>query len=410
MTAVDRSQPELTVEHAEVVRATLPLIAGAVDEITEVFYRRLFDDHPELRRDLFNRGNQAQGSQSRALAASIAVYATYLVDPELPHPASMLARIGHKHASLGITADQYQVVHDNLFAAIVRVLGADVVTAPVARAWDRVYWLMADALIDLEKQLYIDAGVQPGQVSRRATVLERTDDTADVAVFRVRAADPAEPLPGFVAGQYVSVGVRLPDGARQLRQYSLIDAGGDGTLSFAVKRVGRRPGCPAGEVSTWLHEQVWVGDELEISLPFGDLTVDPDATTPLVLISAGVGVTPMVGILEHLAARDPGRRVRVLHADRGPGTHPLRERVETLLGRLESAEADFWYSDAEVEGARPGRIDVSVVDLPDDADIYVCGGDGFLDAVRTQLHTMGVPAARVHIEQFTPTDWRRSGH
>lgn len=406
MTAPTRSHPELAPAQAEIVRATLPAIAAAVDEITTVFYRTLFGNHPALLRDLFNRGNQAQGSQSRALAASIATFATYLVDPALPHPSAMLARIGHKHASLGITADQYQVVHDNLFAAIVEVLGADVVTAPVADAWDRVYWLMADALIDLEKQLYIEAGVQPGQVFRTVTVTERSDDPAGVAVFRVRAVDPADELPGFLAGQYISVGVRLPDGARQLRQYSLIEAGGDGTLAFAVKRVAATPGCPAGEVSTWLHERVATGDTLEISLPFGDLTIDPDATTPLVLISAGVGVTPMVGILEHLAARDPGRPVQVLHADRSADTHPLRTRVLALVDRLDRAEVAFWYAE-EADGAHRGRLDLSAVALPGDAEIYVCGGDGFLDAVRAQLTAAGIPAQRVHIEQFTPTDWRR---
>ncbi|MEV6218061.1 globin domain-containing protein [Nocardia sp. NPDC051833] len=405
MTATTRSHPELAPAQAEIVRATLPVIADAVDEITTVFYRTLFGNHPELLRELFNHGNQAAGSQQRALAAAIATFATYLVDPALPHPSAVLARIGHKHASLGVTADQYRVVHDNLFAAIVEVLGADVVTAPVAAAWDRVYWLMADALIDLEKQLYIEAGVQPGQVWRAVTVTARTDDPAGVAVFRVRAVDPADELPGFVAGQYISVGVRLPDGARQLRQYSLIGAGGDGTLSFAVKRVAARPGCPAGAVSTWLHERVAVGDELEISLPFGELTIDPDATTPLVLISAGIGATPMVGILEHLAARDQGRPVQVLHADHSAGTHPLRARVLALVERLERAEVAFWYAEA-TDGAHRGRLDLSAVTLPDDAEIYVCGGDEFLDAIRAQAAAAGLPAERVHIEQFTPTDWR----
>ncbi|MFF2084520.1 globin domain-containing protein [Nocardia sp. NPDC058176] len=403
MTAPTRSHPELTPDHAATVRATLPAIGAAIDEITTVFYRTLFSAHPDLRRDLFNRGNQAQGSQPRALAASIAAFATYLVDPALPHPAAMLARIGHKHASLGITAEQYQVVHDNLFAAIVEVLGAEVVTAPVAEAWDRVYWLMADALIDLEKRLYIDAGVQPGQVWRAVTVIERTDDPAGPAVFRVRAVDPAEELPGFVAGQYISVGVRLTDGARQLRQYSLIGAAGDGTLTFAVKRVAAAPGCPAGEVSSWLHERVGTGDRLEISLPFGDLTIDPDATTPLVLVSAGIGVTPMVGILEHLAAHDPGRPVTVLHADRRASEHPLRARVLALVERLDNVRTEFWYT----EDTHRGRLDLTAVELPGDADVHVCGNDRFLDTARAQLRAADVPDARIHIEQFTPTDWRR---
>nr|WP_280233125.1 globin domain-containing protein [Nocardia cyriacigeorgica] len=403
--SVVRAEPELEAAYAETIRATLPLVGAHIDEITAAFYRRLFGNHPELIRDLFNRGNQAQGSQQRALAASVAAFATYLVDPRLPHPSAMLSRIGHKHASLGITADQYQVVHDNLFAAIVEVLGADVVTEPVAAAWDRVYWLMADSLIDLEKQLYISAGVEPGDVFRDAMILSREDDPAGAAIFTVESADPAAPFPDFVPGQYVSVGVRLPDGARQLRQYSLVNNPGEGRLAFAVRRVEPIAGCPAGEVSSWLHDKVAVGDHLEITLPFGDLTIDTTANTPLVLISAGIGITPMIGALEYLAARGSSRTILALHADRTPRTHPLLERLRTLIARLDSATLELWYQDAAGD-AHHGLLDLAAVTLPTDADIYLCGADGFLDAVRTQLTAAGVSDERIHVEQFTPTDWR----
>lgn len=402
---VVRAEPELAPHHAETVRATLPLIGAHVDEITTVFYRTLFTNHPALIRDLFNRGNQADGAQQRALAASIATFATYLVDPNLPHPAAMLARIGHKHASLGITPDQYRIVHDNLFAAIVEVLGADVVTEPVAAAWDAVYWLMADTLIDLEKQLYVAAGTEPGDVFRRVRVVARVDDPAGVAVFTVEAADPGEVLPEFVPGQYVSVRVPLPDGARQIRQYSLLNRPGDGRLRFAVKRVDAVGERPAGEVSGHLHDHVHTGDTLEISLPFGDLTLDTTATTPLVLFSAGIGVTPMLGILEYLAAQAPQRRVVVAHADRAPHTHPLRDRLTELCAQLPDASLDLWY-ETDSGGAHPGRLDVAKLDIPENADVYVCGATGFLHAIRDQLHQSGIPAHRVHIEQFTPTDWR----
>ncbi|MGQ4597733.1 globin domain-containing protein [Nocardia sp. R6R-6] len=401
--SVVRGEPELEPHHAEVVRATLPLVAANIDRITAVFYRTMFDAHPQLLRDTFNRGNQAQGTQQRALAASIATFATYLVDPALPHPATMLSRIAHKHASLGVTPDQYQIVHDNLFAAIVEVLGADVVDAPVAAAWDRVYWLMADLLMDQEKGLYTEAGVDSGDVYRDVRVLTRADDPSGVAIFTVESVDPAVALPGFVPGQYISVGVRLPDGARQLRQYSLVGLPGDGTLSFAVKRVEAVDGCPAGEVSAWLHENLGPGDALQVTLPFGDVAVDTTATTPLVLISGGIGVTPTIGALEYLAAHAPGRRTLVVHADRGPQTHPLRARLHDLVARLEQATVEIWY-EQPVPGARHGRVDLSALALPTDADAYVCGPPGFLRDVQRQLRAAGVPDDRVHIEQFTPAD------
>lgn len=396
---------ELADHHADIVRATLPLVAAHIDEITAVFYRTLFGNHPALIRDVFNRANQADGSQARALAASVAHFATCLVDPSLPAPDTVLSRLSHRHASLGVTAEQYDVVHDNLFAAMQTVLGSDVLTGQVAAAWDRVYWLMADALIAREAGLYAAAGAAPGAVFRDVVVVSRAEDCPGVAVFTVTSADRNRPLPNFAAGQYISVASRLPDGARQLRQYSLTGAPGQGLLEFAVKRADPGPAGPAGEVSTWLHEQVAAGDRLEITLPFGDLTAGLAPDGPLVLFSAGIGIAPMVGILEHLAVHTPERPVLLAHEDRAPQTHALRTRLLDLAARLPALTVHLWYREPAA-GARYGRLDPAALDLPADADHIVCGGVDFLWTIRTFLRGRGIPGDRVHTEQFTPTDWR----
>lgn len=385
---------ELAPEHAQMIAATLPLVGAHIDEITTVFYSRMFAARPELLRNLFNRGNQAQGAQQRALAASIATYASCLIDPNLPHPAELLSRIGHKHASLGITADQYEIVHEHLFAAIVEVLGADTVTAGVAEAWDAVYWMMAATLIDLERELYAAAGVDAGDVYRRARVVAREDDPSGAVLLTVRSM--GEQFSDFRPGQYVSVGVTLPDGARQLRQYSLINTPGAGDLTFAVR--------PLGEVSNWIRANVHEGDVLDVTVPFGDLP-DPEAHhRPLVLVSAGIGITPMIGILEHLAAVAPATTVRVWHADRSQDTHPLKERQQELVAALPDATLEVWYEEAGAQ-TREGLLTVADVEVPEDAEVYLCGGNGFVQAVRAQLQDSGVPADRVHCELFSPNDW-----
>lgn len=396
---------ELEPAHAQIISATLPLIGAHIDEITTEFYRRMFGAHPELLRNLFNRGNQAQGAQQRALAASIATFASHLIDPGLPHPAELLSRIGHKHASLGVTADQYPVVHEHLFAAIVEVLGADTVTEDVAEAWDRVYWIMADTLIGMERDLYRSAGVADGDVYRRARVVSRVDDPSGAVLITVRpvAGENAD----FVPGQYVSVGVTMPDGARQLRQYSLVNAAGRDVLTFAVKPVAAVGESPAGEVSSWIAANVCVGDILDVTVPFGDLPA-PDGSRPVVLVSAGIGVTPMVGILEYLAASAPDTPVRVLHADRSDQTHPLRERQHELAAALSDARLDIWYEDGMTAGtpdAHAGLMDLSRIELPRDADVYLCGNNGFVQAVRAQLRDRGVAGDRLHCELFSPNDW-----
>jgi nitric oxide dioxygenase len=400
--ALDRVEGEaLEPRHAEVVKATLPLVGAHIDEITTEFYRRMFAQHPGLLRNLFNRGNQAQGAQQRALAASIATFATHLVDPALPHPAELLSRIGHKHASLGITADQYPIVHENLFAAIVEVLGAETVTAEVAEAWDRVYWIMADTLIELERGLYAEAGVSDGDVFRRLPVVSRVDDPSGAVLLTVSANGMKSS-----AGQYVSVGVTMTDGARQLRQYSLVNAPGTGELMFVVKPVEALGDEPAGEVSNWIRANVCVGDLLDVTVPFGDLPA-PQPGKPVVLVSAGIGITPMIGLLESVLAEAPDTVVRVLHADRGDQSHSLRERQHELVAALPNASLDVWYEDGLVTGpgVHAGLLNLEGVDLPADADVYLCGSNGFVQAVNSQLAGRGIPADRVHCELFSPNDW-----
>ena len=418
--------PQLDVEerldpaHEQIVRDTLPVVGEHIEEIAPVFYGRMFAAHPELLRDTFNRGNQAQGAQQKALAASVATYATLLVNPDGPSPAALLSRIGHKHVSLGITEDQYGIVHEHLMAAIVEVLGADVVTGDVAAAWDAVYWHMARTLIAFEHGLYAEAQVAPGDVFRTARVTRRVEESSRVASFELAALEGEEPLADFLPGQYISVGVRLPDGARQLRQYSLSDAPGQGRWRISVRR---EDGAPEGEVSSHLHRTLREGDELQVTLPAGDLVLDPQATSPLVLVSAGIGLTPMLGMLRHLAAVDSGREVVVLHADRdaADAAH-LPELLDTVssLPEHSGSRARLWFSGGLGEdplagrtaprlAAHAGRMAIMGEHLPADAEVHLCGGSGFLRGAREQLLAAGVREERMHVELFAPNDWLLPG-
>ncbi|MET7686887.1 globin domain-containing protein [Streptomyces sp. NPDC005483] len=386
-----------------VVRATLPVVGAAIGEITAVFYTRLFDDRPELLRDLFNRGNQANGDQQKALAGSIAAFATLLVEHPESRPDAMLSRIAHKHASLGISSDQYKLVHQHLFAAIVDVLG-DAVTPEVAAAWDEVYWLMANALIALEARLYQESGTAEGGTWRPMEIVGRHEETPDTVSFLLRRTD-GTPTGAFRPGQYVSIQVELPDGARQIRQYSLSGAPGDPHWRITVKRV-RADVDPAGEVSSWLHEHARPGDTLSVSAPYGDLVL-PEAEGPLLLASAGIGVTPMLSMLHHLAATDPTRPVIVLHADRTPADHAHHDEQRRLVETLPNARLHLWYEELgeSTREASAGRADVTALGLPDGVTAYLCGPLPFMRAVRGDLLGLGLPAHAVHYEVFGPDLW-----
>ena len=401
----------LSSKSATVVKATLPVIGAAIGDITPVFYKRMFAAHPELERDLFNRGNQAQGDQQSALAGAIAAYATLLVAEDGRDPVEVLARIAHKHASLGIAEDQYPIVHEHLFAAIVEVLG-DAVTPEVAGAWDEVYWHMAGALVTIEKRLYADADLASGDVWRTLVLRRRVQESPDTVSFVLGTADGSV-LPTARPGQYVSFQVTLPDGARQIRQYSLTGATEPSEWGISIKAVpiGRDADgaeIPAGEVSNFLHHNLFEGDEIRASAPFGELVLE-DSTRPLVLISAGIGATPIIGILHYLAGTGSAREVLVLHADRSPARHAHRQELKELVASMPAASLHRWYEDLGVRPARDvlqaGRVDLATVQIPAGAEVYLCGPLPFMESVRASLLEQDVDEADIHYEVFGPDKW-----
>ena len=179
-------------------------------------------------------------------------------------PDHLLSRVAHKHVSLGLSPDQYQIVHDHLMWAIVDVLG-DAVTPEVAAAWDEVYWLMANMLINKERGLYNAVHLTPETIWRTWRVAERIQETDDVVTFVVERTDERDVKPSL-PGQYVTIKMTMPDGVHQPRQYSLTKADDGQHRQFAVKRV-HGLATPDGEMSTLLHNDVQVGDEVVLSAP-----------------------------------------------------------------------------------------------------------------------------------------------
>ena len=400
----------LSEKSAQVVRDTLPAVGAAIGEITPLFYEKMFSAHPELIRDLFNRGNQAQGDQPLALAGSVAAYATMLVTDN-PHPTDqLLPRIAHKHASLGVTKEQYAIVHEHLFAAIAQVLG-DAVTPEVAAAWDELYWHMADDLVRMEQGLYTTAGVEPGEVWREVRVAGRRQESPDTVAFSLASVDGSV-LPAAGPGQYISVAVTLPDGANQIRQYSLT-RGREDDWAISVKAVPASVAednteIPEGEVSNWLHRNVFEGDEMSVSLPFGDLVLD-ESDDPLLLVSAGIGCTPIIGMLHYLTHTSTDRPVTVLHADRSPARQAHRRELTELVAALPGAALRHWYEDLGVRPATDeimaGRIELEKVEIEPGSQVYLCGPLPFMDLVRSRLLERRIPEANIHYEVFGPDKW-----
>ncbi|QYH36633.1 globin domain-containing protein [Salinibacterium sp. M195] len=382
----------LSTQSLPLIEATLPLVGERMPVIAKNFYNRMFAAHPELFDGLFSRSNQKNGTQQQALAGSIAVFATHLVKNPNTTPEAMLSRIAHKHVSLDIHPEQYDVVYKYLFEAIAEEL-SDVITADIAGAWTEVYWLMAHALIKLEKGLYSGAGNNTPLAPWIVTGKDAAG--SDALTFTLAPADDTTPAPAL-AGQYVSVTVTMPDGIRQVRQYSL-SAGTPTTRVFTTKLDAD------GEVSPALHRDVQLGDTLLLSNPCGDVTL-AEGDSPIILASAGIGCTPSASILRSLALNKSQREVIVLHAESTLEGWALREQMNEDVAVLEAAELELWL-ETPSDGAHEGFMSLDGVTIPDNASVYLCGPLPFMRSLRSQALASGVPADRIHYEIFGPDLW-----
>ena len=376
-----------------IIEATLPIIAERINDITPDFYRRMFAARPDLMDGMFSRSSQLEGTQPRALAGSIAVFASYIVEHPDSYPDEVLSRVAHKHASLGLKEEEYPTVYKYLFEAIAANLG-DLATPEIVEAWTEVYWLMGNALIKLEKGLY--ASQANDVMFAPFKLVDRKETGENVVVLTFEPADET-PMTESKGGQYISIVVPARDGLRQARQYTLLPS------EKNQRRIGVKLD-PNGEMTSILHE-LKIGDVVEISNPYGDLTLEgfgnPEA--PLYLFSAGIGTTPMLSFLSELIEKGSQRPVTVVHADRSLDTWPLREELAELVGKMPNARL---ISFIEGEGGDfAGRVDVSKLDVPSDANVYLCGPLPFMQGVRSALVEAGVPGKNINYEIFGPDQW-----
>ena len=403
-TTLQEATPSLLSERsAAVVAATAGVVAAHAEQITARFYPRMFAEHPELLR-VFNQGNQATGEQSRALAASVVAYAVHLIDPEAPPFHRVLERIAYKHISLGIRPEQYTIVGYHLLGAVGEVLG-DAVTPAIADAWNEVYWLFATQLVAEEARLYQQAGVDPARPLRPYRVVRKIEETQDVISLILEPADEAG-LPEISPGQYVSVFVDLPNGQRQPRQYTVSSTALGNRLQITVRRVRGANGAPDGQVSTYLNDHITVGETLEVSAPAGDFVVQ-SSNGPLLLASAGAGITTVLPIVEHIARTQPNRTVIVAHADRTAQDHALRDTVLHVGRQLDNFTAYTWYETVGPDDHRSyqGFMDLTEIPLPANIQVFTCGPLPFMRHIRSTLLDRGVPADSIRYEVFGPDLW-----
>jgi nitric oxide dioxygenase len=201
----------------------------------------------------------------------------------------------------------------------------------------------------------------------------------------------------------------MPDEVTQPRQYSLTRADDGEHRQFSVKRV-HGVDKPDGEVSNLLCETYRAGDRVTMSLPYGDVVLD-DSGRPVVFASAGIGVTPMAGMLSHLVTAGSRLPIRLLHADLEEDSFALRQQIVADIRALPNASIHAWYDRSSVDtlsldGVHAGMMDLNQIDLPSDATYYLCGPLPFMQAVRNTLIGMDVQPRDIQYEVFGPDLWQ----
>jgi len=408
----------LTYQQSKLVRDTIPALREHGDQITTTFYKNMLRDHPELKNN-FNSANQKNGRQPRALTSVILRFAS-----NINHTSELIPkfeRMCNKHCSLGIQPEHYEIVEKYLLRAFAEVLGP-AMTPTVFAAWEKAYWLLAKMLIGREAQLYKD--FERWTSWRKFKIDRVVPETEDIYSFYLVPQD-GKKLPTFFPGQYVSLRIYGPEGYMQARQYSLSEAWREDYYRITVKRdegaryansVSRSYFHP-GIVSNTLIDHMAPGSVVELSHPAGDFFLDVNNTSnmPIVLISAGVGVAPMVAIANTVTKLQPGRPVSWIHGSRR--FVPFEEHVAQLR-RINSPHfCTKVFKTHLVSGDAAGvtydynfRMDLAKVDREDlhlhngATEYYICGPEQFMMEMSDYLRAQGIGAARVKFELFSTGD------
>ena len=380
-----------------IVKSTVPLLESGGEALTTHFYKKLLSRYPQVQ-PLFNQAHQASGDQPRALANGVLMYARHI--DQLEQLGDLVAKIINKHVALQILPEHYPLVGECLLEAIREVLGAEIATDEVINAWGNAYGQLAGILIGAEKTIYDEKAAAPGgwRGAREFKVVAKVPESTEITSFYFAPAD-GQPILAFTAGQYI--GMRLfVDGQEIRRNYSLSALAGNNQYRISVKRE------PGGRASNYLHDQLNVGDSIDLFPPSGEFTLVHN-DKPLVLISGGVGITPTLAMLE--AALETQRPIHFIHCARNGSVHAFRDWIEALASQHPQLKRFYCYS--EDDGVSPAAHAVGMLDqarleqwLPAerDVDAYFLGPKGFMAAVKRQLKAAGVPEEQARYEFFGP--------
>ncbi|MBV8042096.1 NO-inducible flavohemoprotein [Pluralibacter sp.] len=383
------------------VKATIPLLVETGPKLTAHFYDRMFTHNPELK-DIFNMSNQRNDSQREALFNAIAAYASNIDNLAALLPA--VEKIAHKHTSFQIKPEQYNIVGGHLLATLDEMFSPG---QEVLDAWGKAYGVLANVFINREAQIYSDNANKTGgwEGTRAFRITDKTPRSALITSFEFEPVDGGD-VADYQPGQYLGIWLK-PEGFahQEIRQYSLTHKPNGKGYRIAVKRED------GGQVSNWLHNEASIGDVVQLAAPAGDFFMTVDADTPVTLISAGVGQTPMLAMLDTLSRTGHSAEVNWFHAAENGDVHAFAGEVCALGETLPRFTAHTWYRQPTAEDRANVRFDSEGLmalsqyegrfSAPN-MQFYLCGPVAFMQFAAKQLLALGVTSENIHYECFGP--------
>lgn len=368
---------------AAIVGATAPAVAPKVPEIINDFYPRLFKENPETKA-FFNPANQFKDPplQRQALGNAVVAYASNIEN--LGALTGAVEIIAHKHCGLSVAPEHYPIVHKNLMASIGHVLG-DVVTPEIGSGWSEAVLFLAKVLWEKEEELYKMAEARAGgwRGKKDFKVIQIRQVSAKCKEFTFEAVEGTGPI-DFTPGQFLTLHLGI-DGATP-RHYTVTSAPGESYLKCCIKNVDN------GFVSGSMHS-LEVGMVVGLSPPFGVFGLHEK---PAVLISAGIGITPMKCFLES----NPGQIRFALHVDRDEAEHPFKADIEALTGENKDVETECWYTSKKGRPTAEQLVEGFLKPYIKDCDFYLCASPEMQGSLQKALKEAG--AEGVYVDSFTP--------
>lgn len=396
----------LNTAQKELIKATVPILRTGGEALTAHFYNRMFRHSPELK-EVFNMGNQANGKQKMALANAVLAYAENIENPEVL--INVLKGIGSKHTSLNIKPEHYKIVGVHLIASIEEVIG-HLATAEILEAWTIAYNQLATIMINLEKNIYQENKQKSGGwIGWRKFIIKKiVEESTEIKSFYLYPED-GKRVADYNPGQFVSVQVYVSElDLLQPRQYSLSSAHNSDHYRISVKKESSINDNPAGLVSNTLHSKL-EGETVMLSSPAGVFFHNKKSNEPIVLISGGIGITPMLSILETNKMKLEKSKTVWIHSCRNQSVQAFKNDVETIDKDADWLKTFVFYEDIEEselsEKVIKGRINLELCKdsiLLDKAKYYICGPELFLKAQYNSLLNLSIDKENIFYEEFSP--------